>query len=285
MLYKLKPSIGRTRTSRLAAAIAASIAASAAAPAFAEPWPSRVDATYRIEFNGFDVGKFDLQANVTGTSYTVAGEARISALLGAFKWQGLTRSSGVLSGASPKPAGYTFDFNGIGKQGSIKLGYKHGAITSISSLPQTPPTPDTVPVETQHLKDVLDPLSAVLALSRTSDANPCTRKLAVFDGKQRFDLTLSFLRQQAVAEARPSGQPGVAFVCRVRYVPIAGHRMTADTRHMATTEGIEVSLRPVPSAALFVPHQISIPTAAGTATLTAERINIVTRSEQIALTN
>jgi hypothetical protein len=109
--------------------------------------------------------------------------------------------------------------------------------------------------------------------------------LPVFDGKQRFDLVFTYLRQQAVAEARPSGQPGVAFVCRVRYVPIAGHKMNADTRHMATTDGIEVWLRPVPSAALFVPYQITIPTAAGTATLTSERVNIVTRSEQIALVN
>lgn len=285
MLSKLKPSIGRTPTARLVAAMLAATAACAGTTVSAEPWPSRVDATYRIEFNGFDVGKFDLQASVAGASYTVTGEARISALLGAFKWHGSTRSSGTFAGLSPRPAGYTFDFNGIGKQGAIKLGFKQGAITSISSLPPTPPQPDAVAVEAQHLKDVLDPLSAILALSRTNEANPCTRKLSVFDGKQRFDLALSFVRQQAVAETKPSGQPGVAFVCRVRYVPIAGHRMTSETRHMATTDGIEVSLRPVPSAALYVPHQISIPTAAGTAALIVERVHIVTRSEQIALTN
>jgi hypothetical protein len=285
MLSKLKPSIGPNRAARLAAALLAMSATFAGTPVSAEPWPSRVDATYRIEFNGFDVGKFDLQASVNGPSYTVSGEARISALLGAFKWQGSTRSSGTLAGLSPRPAGYTFDFNGIGKQGAIKLGFKQGAITSISNLPQSPPQPDAVPVGPQHLKDVLDPLSAILALSRTNEANPCTKKLSVFDGAQRFDLALSFLRQQGVAETRPSGQPGVAFVCRVRYVPIAGHRMTSETRHMASSEGIEVWLRPVPSAALYVPHQISIPTAAGTAALIVERVNIVTRSEQIALTN
>jgi hypothetical protein len=54
---------------------------------------------------------------------------------------------------------------------------------------------------------------------------------------------------------------------------------------MATTEGIEISFRAVPAAAIHVPFHIAIPTIAGTATLTAERINIVTRSEQIALTN
>ena len=61
--------------------------------------------------------------------------------------------------------------------------------------------------------------------------------------------------------------------------------MNEETRHLATTDGIEVALRPVPSADLFVPYQITIPTGAGSATLTSERINIVARGEQIALTN
>ena len=255
------------------------------APAAAEGWPTRVDASYRVAFSGFDVGKFDFSADVNGSSYTVRGDAKLSALLGAFKWEGLTRSSGALAGLSPKPAGYTFDFKGVGKEGSIKLGFQHGAVTSVSAMPPKPPAPGTIPVREQHLKDVLDPLSAVMAMSRTTNANPCGRKLSIFDGKQRFDLVLTYVRQQAVAEQKPSGQPGVAFVCRVRYVPIAGYVMNEETRHMASTEGIEVALRPVPSAAIFVPHQITIPTAAGNATLTAEQVNIVTRGEQIAFSN
>lgn len=256
-----------------------------ASAASADGWPSRVEASYKVAFNGFDVGKFDFRADVIGSTYTVQGEARLSALLGAFKWESETRSAGHVAAASPKPAGYTFDYRGIGKEGSIKLGFQQGQVASITNLPPKPPMLGTVPLREQHLKDVLDPLSAVLALSKTGNANPCGRRIPIFDGKQRFDLVFTYLRQQAVAETRPSGQPGVAFVCRVSYLPIAGHRMTEETRHMATTDGIEVSLRPVPSAALFVPYQIVIPTVAGSATLTSERINIVTRSEMIALTN
>jgi hypothetical protein len=94
---------------------------------------------------------------------------------------------------------------------------------------------------------------------------------------------LSFVRQERVAEARPSGQPGVAFVCRVQYLPIAGHRMNEETQHMASSRGIEVALRPVPSAGIYIPYKITIPTIAGSATLTSERVHIVTRREQIAL--
>ncbi|MEZ5817462.1 MAG: DUF3108 domain-containing protein [Hyphomicrobiaceae bacterium] len=284
MYSKLKSCAGRLRPAAIAGLTIGAIF-STTTSAEAEPWPSKVDATYRIAFNGFDIGTFEFRADTTGSSYAMRGDAQLSALLGAFKWQGATRSSGTLTSSGPRPAGYTFDFSGIGKQGSIKLGFQHGNITSVSMQPPQPPTPDVVPVREAHLKAALDPLSAVLAISRTSSGNPCQRRIPVFDGKQRFDLVFSFLRQQAVAEARPSGQPSVALVCRVRFVPIAGHRMSEETKHMASTDGIEISLRPVPSASIYVPYQISVPTIAGTATLTSERVNIVTRSEQIALTN
>jgi hypothetical protein len=252
-------------------------------PAAAEAGPQRVDATYRISFSGIDIGKFAFRASIDGGTYAAEGDARVSALLGAFKWQGVTRSSGSISALGPRPQGYTFDFNGTTRTGSIKLGFNQGDVTSISVVPAKPPGPGTVPVQPVQLKSVLDPLSAVLAVSRTANANPCGRRIPIFDGKQRFDLIFTFVRQQAVAEQRPSGQPGIAYVCRVRYLPIAGHSQNAEARFMASNSGIEVALRPVPSAGLFVPYQISIPTMAGTATLTSEQINIATRREQIAL--
>lgn len=275
-----------TITTKLGAALWGIVFFGLMQPAAAEQaWPHRVDATYKIAFNGIEVGKFQFRADVAGTEYRTSGDARLSALFGAFKWQGVTRSSGTLKGLAASPAGYNFDFNGAGKSGSIKMGFKAGSVASISILPPKPPQPGTVPVRDQHLKDVLDPLSAVMALSRSGAANPCDRRIPIFDGKQRFDLVFSFARQQRIAETRPSGQPGVAFVCKVRYVPIAGYRLTDETRHMASTDGIEVSLRPVPSADLYVPYQITIPTFAGSATLTSERVDISTRTALIALTH
>ena len=69
--------------------------------------------------------------------------------------------------------------------------------------------------------------------------------------------------EMQVTEQQPSGQPGIAHVCRVRYLPIAGHKVDSDTKFMAANDAIEVALRPVPSANVFVPYQITIPTMAG----------------------
>lgn len=248
-----------------------------------EPWPSKVRAIYRIDFNGFDIGTFEFNADISGRNYTLTGDAQLSALLGAFKWRGLTHSSGTLVNGLPRPSGFGFDFSGTGKSGSVKMGFVGDGVTSLTREPALPDEPGTIPLALAHLKGVLDPLTAVMALSRTTAENPCDRRLAVLDGKQRFDLVLSYNRQETVTESRPSGQPGLAFVCRVRYQPIAGHRMTDSMRAMTESTGIEVSLRPVPSANLFIPHQITVPTGLGSAILTSVRVDIVTpRNEQIA---
>lgn len=280
--------IARMRQSRLVTAIFAVVPLVGLASATqAEPrdaWPSKVRAVYRIDFNGFDIGNFEFNADIAGRNFTLTGDAQLSALLGAFKWRGTTRSAGVIAANGPRPGGYTFDFAGTGKTGAVKMAFSGDGVSSLTHDPVVPPESGTVPVLPHHLKNVLDPLSAIMALSRNSTDNPCDRRLAVFDGKQRFDLVLSFHRQEPISETRPSGQAGVAFVCRVRYQPIAGHRMTDSTRNLSESSGIEISLRPVPSANLFIPHQITIPTGAGPATLTSLRVDIVTpRNEQIAL--
>ena len=114
--------------------------------------------------------------------------------------------------------------------------------------------------------------------------NPCDRRIPIFDGKERFDLVFSYKRDMTVVEQAPSGQPDVAHVCRVKYLPIAGHKADSDTSFMAANNEIEVALRPIPSANVFIPYQISIPTMAGSATIVSKRVEIVSPGKpQIAL--
>lgn len=270
--------VGRLAASMLLLPQAAGMAVAA------EPWPHEVQALYKVRFNGFEVGTFEFNATVNAQSYVLTGNAQLSALLGVLNWKGETRAAGTLTTTAPKPSGYTFDFNGIGKNGSIKMSFAGDNITNVSHIPPLSPQPDTVPVRNEDLKNVLDPLTAVMALARSTSGSPCGRKLAVFDGRQRFDLMLTFSREERVVEARPSGQPDMAVVCRVQFIPLSGHKMNAETEHMASTSGIELALRPVPSVNLFVPYQITIPTIAGSATLTSHWVQITTeRRGQIAL--
>jgi Protein of unknown function (DUF3108) len=253
-------------------------------PAAADSWPANVRALYQIDLNGFNVGTFEFQSQAESESYTLTANARLSVLLGAFTWSGETRSFGMFVNQAPKPAAFAFDFQSNLRTGSTKLGFSDGAVTDISNLPLTSATHPIIPVREHHLKGVVDPLSAIMVLSRAASTDPCDRRIPIFDGKERFDLLLSRKGEMRVTEQSPSGQPDVAYVCRVRYLPIAGHKIDSETKFMAANDAIEVALRPVPSANMLVPYQINIPTMAGSATITSKRVQIISPGKpQIAM--
>jgi hypothetical protein len=239
----------------------------------AEGWPSTVRADYDISFNGFSVGNFTFEAEAERQVYTVSGNASLSLLFGALKWKSEVRTVGAIAKDVPKPAGYTFDVVSGNKAVSTRMGFDEGMVNSINNVPEALHTSPIVPLKPQHLQGVVDPMSAMMLLAYGSA--PCDRRIPIFDGRERFDLVFSRKGETRISEQQPSGQPGVGLVCRVRYVPIAGHKLDDSTRYMANTEDIELVLRPIPSAKIYVPYQITIPLPVGSAKLTSKRVEIV----------
>ena len=264
--------------------------ATALSPArsYAEGWPAQVHAVYRINFNGLDLGTFDFNSRIKDNSYQLTGNANVSALFGAYEWRGQSRASGLALQAGPQPAAYYFAFKSNSKVGNIHMTFADTAVSKVVADPPIKSSAAAVPLRDGHLKDVVDPLSAVLALSkpaagRTTGINPCARRVNIFDGKQRFDLALSFKRQASITEV--GGKHGTAIVCRIKYIPVAGHKLNEETRSMMQATGIEIWMLPMPQAGLFIPYHIVIPTMAGNATMTIEKISIDTARGRIALTH
>jgi hypothetical protein len=244
-------------------------------PARANPAPEgpvEISGQYAIYFNGFDIGAVRIDQRTAGRTYSASSHVEISALLGAFRWKGVTRTAGTLSANAIEPTGYDFQYEGTSKSGAVRMGFTKGTVTSLTALPETIDPPDLVPLKAAHIKSVIDPLSAVVAVSRPA-AQPCGRKLAVFDGKQRFDIALVQSRREAVPAGR-NGATVEGIVCRVKYTPIAGYRATSDTQALADSTGIEVTFRPVAEAGLWAPYRVAIPTIAGSVALEATRYDI-----------
>ena len=251
------------------------LAASAGNAAAADrPWAPQVDAGYKIVVAGFELGKFDFASKFNGQSYVLAGTARLTWGFGMFSWTSTTRSAGTVAGDMVAPARYEFDYTKNSSPGSVKLTFAAGQVTTIDIRPPSDES-GLVPVKDHHLKAVLDPMSALIANSRATAAHPCDRRVAVFDGKQRFDLVMTLVRQEKIVDAKPGGQPVTGYVCRVRYVPIAGHKPNKATQDLADHTGIEVLLRAVPSAHLLIAQRITIPTMVGRVEITLKHADIV----------
>lgn len=255
------------------------------------PWPSlavrpavaaglpaaEVDATYKITLNGFDLGNFRFGSNVDHERYTLDTDVELSALLGVFHWKGTTRSTGTFAANKPKPQGFLFEFASSAKSGSVKMGFGESGVEQVTAQPVMLAEPDEIPLTSAHLKGVIDPLTAIMAMTHTDAANPCGHTYAIFDGKQRFDLDLVFARQQPLAGTREIQQ-----VCRVKYHPIAGYAPTPETSALANSDEIEIAFRPVPQAHLMLPQSISVPTPVGQVQITLAGVTIRAERGQVA---
>jgi hypothetical protein len=265
-------------------AVAAAILAVAPASARDLPWPSEFVARYRLTFNGFDVGDYNFTLRYSGQTYSAVGKTKITALFGAFKWSGTFTGSGSIDDAGPHPASYLMRYTTRSKVKSVKVGFDGTGVKSIALIPNKQPSPDAIKVKPDDLKHVFDPLSATLAISNATGPGVCDRTIPVFDGKARFDLKMSFKGREAIKEKHPSGQPRELVVCRIKYVPIAGHKPKDFVRPWIDYDHIEIALRAIPSAGIYVPYRIYIPSTIGPAAMTAEEIHITAaNNSQIAL--
>jgi Protein of unknown function (DUF3108) len=247
-----------------------------------ERWPTHVAAKFEIAFAGVQVGWFTFDSRINGDAYALEGRGKVSALFGAFKWSGRTQSSGLVGRGSPDPRRYIFDYKANSERGAVRMAFARHEVTQLELKPNKPRSRNVVPVLPEHLKDVFDPLSAIIAMTRVRDGHPCQKQLAIFDGKQRFNLVLHPAGRERVGN---NGAPP-GYICRVRYVPIAGYKPNQVTRFMAQSKGIRIIMRRVPGAGVVVPFEVRLPTLVGDAVMRSRKTVIVTADKQrIALVN
>jgi Protein of unknown function (DUF3108) len=127
-----------------------------------------------------------------------------------------------------------------------------------------------------HRRNVADPVSALLMPvagngDMLSEQN-CSRTIPVFDGVQRFDITLSSAGTRVVNEPR-KGYVGHALVCNARYAPVAGHRPIPATDYMKANREMQVWLVPVAGSRTLVPYRIQVKTQVGALVIEAQTVS------------
>ena len=154
------------------------------------------------------------------------------------------------------------------------MSFADGAVSQVSIIPRKKQGRRRVPVSKGQLEDVLDPLSA--AFLHTRPDNPvCDNTLPVFDGRLRFNIVLTPKRADGLPKNAPTNLSGPAAVCKVKFVPIGGHKPdNSGIKFMSETDQIEVWLVPLPRTAMYVPYWVGVPTPLGRGSVTLTEIKI-----------
>lgn len=253
--------------------LASASAATAQAPP-AGQWPAKVRATYEITYAGLKVGGFEFTSTTDGQGYTLEGHGKVSVLMGAMRWTGGASAAGRLARLDPRPQQFSFQLKGTTKSGTTKITFE-GDKVGASEVTPTPKTKeDRIAVEPRHLVNVLDPMAAVMAITKAGP-DPCSRRVPIYDGSTRFDLALAPARQVVHAAMGPGGGRPAGLVCNVRPELVAGHSPGQAEKYMAADKAIEMVLRPVAAAGgVYVPVEFVAPSKLGVVRVVATEVRL-----------
>lgn len=236
---------------------------------------SKIDSKFVVTFAGIEVGRGAAILDLSDDSYRSVASVKMTGLVGAVvKGQGSAASRGALQAGKLVPQTYSVNSQSEKKDEDIRFALSGGAVRDLQVSPPTPEHPDRVAVTEAHKRGIIDPMSAGLMLvngtGEVLSPAACERTLNIFDGRQRYDLALSFKRLDTVKSE--AGYSGGAVVCQVRYVPVSGHRAhRKEVKYLADNKDMEVWLVNVPATRFVVPYKVSVPTMLGTLIIEASR--------------
>lgn len=263
--------LGQLKQARSLIAILAGVATIASgALAHAD---GRLEARYRMSLGGLELGRASFLLEVNDSSYTASGSARVTGMLQAVSsGRGSAGARGLVARGALSPQSFAMDAESDKKAEAIRLVIAANAVKDLSVEPPVRASPDRIPISDADKKGVLDPMTAALVLVEGKDdpvsATACDRTLSIFDGRQRYDLTLSYVRTDLVRADR--GYQGPAVVCRVGYKPISGHKPNrSGVKYMMQNKDVYVWLAPVAGTRVLVPFKVSVATTLGAAEMEA----------------
>ncbi len=187
---------------------------------------SQLQMAMTIYAAGITIGKVDMDATIRGGEYHVVSNLTTSGVVNAFwKSQIQATSSGKIADKTIEPALYdSFDTNHASNKQEVSLTYSPGIPPRLYARPAYTTTGYDVPPEQQ--KDTFDPLSAVMFLTSgvaVSASNPCALTMPVFDGRRRYNVELSKLKDTNI-HLDNGLYNGHGVVCSIRYRQLAGFK-------------------------------------------------------------
>lgn len=217
-------------TRRLAAAALFAVCATpawAAGGAGAPTLPaSQLQVAMTVYAGGITMGSMDMDATIRGDDYHVVSNLQTQGVVNAF-WQSEIQatSSGKVAAKNFAPALYdSFTTGRAGKKQQVSLTYESANAPRLYADPAYSTTGfDVKPGDTRNTLDPLSALTMIVSGVAARDGNPCTFTAPVFDGRRRYNVEMTKVRDVEIKMDNGLYQ-GKAVQCDIRYRQIAGFR-------------------------------------------------------------
>ncbi len=227
----------------------------------------KLEARYSATLGGVPLGKGLWQIDVREDQFSAAVSGATGGILRMIaSGRGMSTARGTVTGGQPTASTYASSIITDKKYDEVRMVLNGHNVKDYAVEPTSAPNPDRVPLKDVHRHNVVDPMTAsLLKVPGTGDTfvpDACQRKLAIFDGRMRYDLQLAYKRLDKVKSEK--GYQGTVVVCAVYFAPVAGHIPNrAVIKYLVDLRDIEVWLAPIAGTRLMVPYRIQVPTPLG----------------------
>jgi hypothetical protein len=249
-------------------ALAAGLAASFGLPAQAEMMHHK--SKFTVRYGSITVGEATFNIDYDATTYTVDARGNTAGIVDVFApGKGKAKSDGVIEPTKVIAQKHFVEYEEPEKTSALEVAFTGGDVAGVKVIAgklRTKKSKRWVQIQPDQLKAVIDPASSLVIPVKPEAVGDgravCDRVFNVYDGDTRYDIALTYKSSREIAV---EGYKGNAFVCQLRYIPVAGHRRNEkNIEYMASNKDMEVWLAPMAGSSLFTPIRFDVPTWVGT---------------------
>ena len=246
----------------------------------------RLEAEYTATLSGIPIGRGNWVIEILEDQFSASASGGTTGILRLFSHgHGVSTVQGTVVAGQPMPTSYTSTITNQERTDDVRMSFAGGNVKDFTVDPPLGPNNDRIPVTDGDRRNVLDPMTSTLdPVSGTGDPlspQACSRKVAVFDGRMRFDLQSEFKRMDTVKAEK--GYQGPVVVCAVYFKPVSGYIPERYAiKYLAQLRDAEIWLAPIVGTRVLVPFRFSLPTPVGTGVVQATQFISVAKPPRAA---
>ena len=238
---------------------------------FAHAEDIRQQTVYTLSFSGIKIADAVFNTTVTDGKYNIKADIEAAGIGSLFTSIAVkVDAKGLWKNGKPE----TREFQLIYRDGDYARDYNatfvNKRVTASTIEPDPGPRgPNWVDVQPKHLRNVIDPITALLL---PPSKNPCATSISIFDGETRLQLDMASVGSRPFST---KGFSGRAIGCAIKFRPIAGfERKDEDIEYLANSRELVVWFAYNEELNVFAPVMAHIPLKIGKLTIYASKFGI-----------
>lgn len=186
---------------------------------------STLEVTFRLYAGGIPFGDVSMSSRIQGDRYAASSTIETAGLINRF-WESKIEaaSNGTIGESEVKPARYDNFTTRRGRREEYVISFRDDGPDSIYTNPQRAEREDDLPPGSEAARHSMDPVSAMVFLMNSYEANqetPCQTVAPVYDGRRRYDVAFRLVKNDTVRMDNGL-YAGPVMECEVIYRQVAG---------------------------------------------------------------